>query len=103
MVWIVASLAMFLMGSAGPKRPLGCGSTSIFGTARHQLQQDLVRSVVGAAGAAHARKSQANARLFGRSARGFRAELERQHLCNASRCTSPAETYARDEVTRTSS
>jgi hypothetical protein len=31
---------------AGPKRPLGCGSTSIFGTARHQLQQDLVSSRV---------------------------------------------------------
>jgi hypothetical protein len=48
MVWIVASLAMFLMVVAGPKRPLGCGSTTIFGTAGHQLQQDLLRSPVGA-------------------------------------------------------
>jgi len=33
---------------AGPKRPLGCGSTSIFGTAGYQLQQDLLRSRVAA-------------------------------------------------------
>jgi hypothetical protein len=38
---------MFLMVVAGPKRPLGCGSTSIFGTAGYQLQQDLLRLQVG--------------------------------------------------------
>jgi hypothetical protein len=96
---------MILMVFAGPKRPLGCGSTSIFGTARHQLQQDLVssrvaqfllespilvlatlrrvlatlRHVLATLAACSLRK----ARLFGRSTAQLQRCSGQQHPCNA--------------------
>jgi len=48
---------MFLWVDAGPKRPLGCGSISIFGTAAQQLQQDLLTSTARLHRGGHARNT----------------------------------------------